>query len=215
MFTINATKRQESQKTADLRKSGKIPAVFYGSKTQSTGIVVDEVEFTKVQKQAGESTVITLTGDAGEHDVLIHDFQIDPVTGKPIHIDFYALEKGQKVRVNVPVEFEGVAPAVREKGGILVKVMHEIEIEAEAKNLPHSLIADIGSLVEIDSHITAQDIKLPNGVVLITKPEEVVALVSLPKEEKEETGPIDLSAIEVEKKGKEANPEEEASAKEE
>jgi large subunit ribosomal protein L25 len=117
--------------------------------------------------------------------------------------------------VDIPLEFEGVSPAVKDLGGSLVKVMHEVKISAMPKDLPHNIIVDISSLVDFQSQILAKDIKVPAGVELMENPEEVVALVSEPREEKEETAPVDLSAIEVEKKGKDKEGDDAASTEEE
>jgi large subunit ribosomal protein L25 len=104
----------------------------------------------------------------------------------------------------VPLEFIGVSPAVKDLGGVLVKVLHEIEIEALPKDLPHSITVDISSLAQIDDHITAKDLSLAKGVTLVTKESDIVVLVSAVREEKEEEVPaaIDMDAIEVEKRGK-------------
>ncbi|MFA6463883.1 MAG: 50S ribosomal protein L25 [Candidatus Paceibacterota bacterium] len=202
MATITAKKRDVKESLSRLRSSGSIPAVFYGPKEASTPISVDSIQFNKVLSESGESSVISLIGEAGEHDVLVHDISRDPVSGIISHIDFYVMEKGKKVKVNVPVEFVGVSAAVKEMGAILVKVMHEVEIEAMPKDLPHNLEVDISKIIDLDSHVTAGDIKLPSGVTLITEAEEIVALAKMPKEEEEESAPVDLSSIEVEKKGK-------------
>jgi large subunit ribosomal protein L25 len=84
----------------------------------------------------------------------------------------------------------------------LVKVLHDIEIEATPKDLPHRVEIDISSLASFGSQVFARDIKLPSGVELLENADEVVASVYEPKEEKIEEAPVDLSAIEVEKKGK-------------
>jgi large subunit ribosomal protein L25 len=204
MFKLKVEKRDLKESVDVLRKSGKMPAVFYGPKEASTPIKLPVVEFKKALKTAGESTVVSLEGAGIEVDVLIHAFDLDPVTDVPIHADFYAIEKGKKLVVDVPVEFVGSSPAVKDLGAVLVKVMHEIKIEALPKDLPHKLEIDLAGLVAFDSVLTIKDIKLPAGVELKDKPEEVVASVYEPKEEVVETGPADLSAIEVEKKGKEA-----------
>jgi large subunit ribosomal protein L25 len=135
-------------------------------------------------------------------DCLIKEVQLDPIKDVPVHADFYALEKGQKVKVRVPLEFIGVSPAVKDLGAVLVKVMHDIEIEAVPKDLPHRVEIDISMLSSFGSQIFAKDAKLPNGVTLVEKADDVVASVYEPKEEKIEEAPVDLSAIEVEKKGK-------------
>ncbi len=212
MLKLNVENRNKTQKSFALRKAGKIPAVFYGKKEKSTPIIISTAEFKKVWKEAGESSVIDLVGKNIEAEALIYDIDRDPVTDEPRHADFYVFEKGKKIEISVPLEFVGVAPAVKDMGGTLVKVMHEIEIEAFPKDLPHNISVDISSLINFDSQILAKDIKLPQGVLIMVKPEEVIASVYETKEEVEEVAPVDLSSIEVQKKGKEAKEGEEAEA---
>lgn len=214
MIKLKAELRDKSVKADEVRKSGKIPAVFYGKKEASTPIAINSVDFIKVWKEAGESSVITLETSEGPVESLIHDIDFDPLSGNPRHADFYVFEKGHKVKVEVPIEFEGISPAIKDLGGTLVKVIHALKIEAMPKDLPHNLVADISGLTEFNSQILAKDIPLPNGVELMENPEEVVALVAAPREEKEEeTAPIDLSEIEVEEKGKKDTEEAEGEAK--
>jgi large subunit ribosomal protein L25 len=209
MLTLEAKNRNIKENLASLRKGGFVPAVFYGKKEESTPITISSVQFQKVLKEAGESTVITLKRSEGDVEALIHDVDFDPVTGNPIHVDFYVFEKGQKLTLDVALEYVGVSAGVKDFGGLLVKVLHEIKIEAMPKDLPSQIEVDISPLTTIGSQILAKDLVLPAGVTLVENPDEVVALVSAPKEEKEEdAAPIDLSAIEVEKKGKEKNAEE-------
>ena len=205
MTTLEVKQRNSKESLEKLRKDGLMPAVFYGKKEKSTPISVPAKAFEKAWKEAGESTIVTLTGDAGEHDALIHDIDTDPITGGIRHADFYVIEKGKKLKVHVPVEFVGLAPAVKDLGGILVKVLHEVEVEALPKDLPHNLSLDVSPIADFDIHMMAGQIAMPEGVKLVTKPDEIVAMVARPKEEKEEeAAPIDLASIEVEKKGKEA-----------
>jgi large subunit ribosomal protein L25 len=202
-ITLKAAKRASTDKLEAIRREGNIPAVFYGPKEASTSITLSEVEFVKAWRQAGESSIVNLETEEGSHDALIHEVDLDPVTSKVRHADFYIVEKGKKVTVHVPLEFEGTAPAVKELGGTLTKVLHELEIEAKPADLPHEIVVSVDGLVDFESRVLAQDIKLPAGVTLITDPEEVVALVSHAQEEEEEVAPVDISAIEVsEKRGK-------------
>lgn len=183
---LKATKRATLGKgVQELRSEGMMPAVVYGPKQDATPISIGLRDFTKTLEQAGESTVIALSVDGSEMNVLIHDVDRDPVTDMPRHADFYAVQKGQKVSVNVPIEFVGVAPAVKEANGNLVKVLHEIEIEAEATNLPHSVTVDVSTLATLDSQILAGDIELPSGVTLVTDAEDVVALIAAANEEED------------------------------
>jgi large subunit ribosomal protein L25 len=126
------------------------------------------------------------------------------VSGKVIHVDFYIIEKGKKVEVNIPINFVGVSFAQKDLGGSLVKVMHEIEVSAEASNLPHEINVDISVLTDFDARILVKDIKLGTGVTFVTDEEEVVALVTPAKEEvEEESATVDISAIGLsETKGK-------------
>lgn len=201
-ITLNAEKREKIGKTKGLRREGFLPAVFYGHKKEATPIKVKKIDFIKAWKNAGESTVIKLKTEEGDFDTLIKEVDIDPVTNEPRHADFYVFEKGHKVEISVPIEFEGTSRAVKELGAVLVKVMHEMKIKADPTNLPHTIKVNIESLVDFDSQITAGETKLPTGVELMENPDEIVAAVAKPKEEKEETAPVDLSTIEVEKKGK-------------
>lgn len=210
MITLKVEKRDIKENLGEIRKAGNIPAVFYGKKEPSTPIKLSSAIFEKTLKDIGESTILHLEGDGIDVDVLIHEVDADPVNDKPRHVDFYAIEKGKKLEINVPLEFIGVSPAVKDLGAVLVKVMHEIEIEALPKDLPHKIEVDLAKLVAFDSVITISDINLPSGVVVKSKPEEVIASVYEPKEEVVDETPVDLSTIEVAKKGKEAKEGEEA-----
>ena len=164
---------------------------------------ISNIEFKKVWHKAGESSAVELTVDGKKVDVLIQDVQTHPVNDEPIHVDFLAIDMNKKITVNVPLEFVGVSPAVKSGTGNLVKVMHEMEVEALPKDLPQNLIVDISSLVDTTSQLTVGDIKLPQGVRATAEATEIVASIIEQKEEViEETVPVDLSAIEVEKKGK-------------
>ncbi len=203
MIVLNAELRDKLQKLEDVRNEGKIPAVFYGKKTESTPISVLKNEFIAVWRKVGESGVVTIKTPKGTVDTLIHDVQIDPVTDTPVHADFYVFEKGKKVEVSIPLEFIGVSPAVKDLGGNLVKALQELNISSDPQSIPHEIAVDISALVDFDSKIIASNIKLPVGVTLVENPDEVVALVERQREEKEEeSAPVDLSSIEVEKKGK-------------
>lgn len=195
---MKLTIEKRTDEVSKVRAEGKIPAVFYGPKAASTPITVSESEFMKAWREAGESTVLTLTGVDEDHDALIHDVTRDPVTEKVTHIDFYVIEKGKKVQVAVPLEFIGEAPAAKTLGGTLIKVMHEIEIEALPAALPHSIEVDVSVLKSFEDQITVADIKLPAGVVSMMDAEEVVAVVNAAKEETEDAPTtIDMSAIET------------------
>ncbi|MBP9782404.1 MAG: 50S ribosomal protein L25 [Candidatus Pacebacteria bacterium] len=186
----------------ETKKEGFIPAVYYGSHAASTPIFINVIEFKKVLASAGESSSITLITEHGNENAMIQDVQLDPVKNTPIHVDFYVIEKGQKVHVKTPIEFIGESAAVK-AGGVLVKVMHELSIEGEPSKLPHEFTVDIAALVANDSVIKVGDIKLPAGVELyhITA-DDIIASIAVAQEETDEAPVADLSSIEVEAKGK-------------
>lgn len=201
MLTLAVEKRTNS-KAVQVRRAGRIPAVVYGGKHESTPIEVESRAFGKILKKAGESTIVSLTGLGADLPTLIHDVDLDPLSHEPRHVDFYAVTKGEKVEVAIPLSFEGESAAVA-NGANLVKVLHQLEVKADPMNLPAHITVDISTLNAIGDRIQAKDLRLPAGVELALEPEEVIALAQAVVEEKEEVAPADISSIEVEKKGKE------------
>lgn len=193
MLELKAENREVfGKKLKAFRQEGKLPAVLYGPKEASRAIFVSLKDFKKLWKEAGESTLVQLrlTSDVKKSstsdvvkEVLIQDVALEPIKGEPVHVDFYAVLMDKPIQATVSLVFEGVSPAVKNLGGILVKVLHEIEIEALPKNLPHELSLDVSSLINLEDKVFAKDIKLPGGVSLMTNSEEVIALVEAPKEE--------------------------------
>ena len=185
--TLVGEKREELKKGASrrLRKLGKIPAIIYGH-TGSHPIIVDEHEFSTKFHRVSENTIINITIDKDEYDVLVKDFQENILTGKITHIDFYEIERGKVLRTRVPVRLEGVSPGVRE-GGVLEHQLHELEIECLPKDLPESVIIDI-SILNIGDSIHVSDVTPPEGVKYLNAEEYVIVSVSHRKaEEVEET----------------------------
>lgn len=201
MFTIKAKTRDPKADVSALRKGGEIPAVFYGMGKETTPITISSVEFKKIWHKAGESSTVKIEAESGAVDTLIHEVQVHPITDEPIHVDFLVVDMNKKITVSVPLEFIGVSLAVKGGLGSLVKVLHEVEVEALPKDLPHNLSVDIAKLITIHDVVKVSDIVVPAGVAMITSSEEVVASIAVQKEEVE-AAPVDLSAIEVEKKGK-------------
>jgi len=200
--TLQVRKREGKKSLKQLRGGSEMPAVFYGPKEETTPIAIETDVFKKLWKEAGESTVIDLKGDGIEKEVLIHDVDVHPVTGEPRHADFYVIEKGKRVTVKVPIEFVGVSPAVKELGGVLLKVMHEIEIKVPPKDLPQHIEVDVESLVDFESQILVKDVSIPESAELITNEDDAVAIVNEAKEEEEPEEVASIDDIEVEQKGK-------------
>ena len=193
-MALEVRPREAGESADTLRKQGVVPAVFYGPKEKTTPIAIDSLEFERLWRQAGETTIVRLTGVGEEKDALIHDVQFHPVTGKLEHADFYVIEKGKKVQIKVPLAFEGQAPAEK-AGHIVIKTMHEVEIEVTPQDLPHSLSVDLSMLENVGDHITASRIQLPGSASLVTSPDEIVASVKEFKEEVIEAVPAPETVI--------------------
>ncbi len=194
MMTLETQKRDAQQSVEDLRKRGFAPAVFYGPKQEATPIMVDARRLASLWKQAGETTIIKLEGAGDGVETLIKDVQIHPVTSMILHADFYALEKGKKIEIAVPLEFVGEAPAEKQ-GHIISKALHEIEIEVAPAELPHSLTVDLSILAHPGDHITASQITLPPSAVLKTGADEIVASVTEHHEEVVQQEPVDAPVV--------------------
>lgn len=202
MLKLIAQKREIFGKAVKAaREEGKMPIVVYGGKEEPSSFFVETKEFKKILREAGESGVVVLETKIGNKNTLIHDVGYDPISSEPVHADFLAVDINKTVQVSVPLEFVGESPAIK-LGGILVKVMHEIEVEALPNDLPHQIEVDISSLIDNDSQISVADLKTAKGVTIITLAEEVVAAVTEANEEVPEEVAPDLANIEVEKKGK-------------
>src|SRR3989344_574414 len=177
MESIIAEKRDIlGKKTRNLRKRGFLPAVVYGGGKNAESIAVKESDFMKLWKSAGESTVIELVLGGQKKNALIHDVAIDPLKDKPIHADFYAVDMHKKTRVDVPIEFIGESEAVK-AGGVLVKVLHSLNIEALPKDLRHLISIDVSAIKTVGDSILVSDIEAPVGTRILDNPAETIAVV--------------------------------------
>lgn len=186
---LEAKTRKDLGKKAELlRQSGKIPAVIYGHGKENQNLEVDYIKFEKVLNEAGESTLVDVSIDGGASvKTIIADVQREPVKSRIIHADLHQVNMKEKINANVQVEFTGESKAVKEDGAILIHNISEIEINCLPGDLMSEIIVDISSLNEVGDVITINDLKIPAGVeILHHEPEDVVALVATPKEEKEE-----------------------------
>lgn len=191
------------KKSKSLREGGLIPAVVYGGTEKPQALEIDLKDFQKTWEEAGESSLIELDLDGQKKNVLIKEVQLDPLKDIPIHVDFYAVRMDKPIQTKVSIEFEGEALAVKNLGASLVKVMHEIEIEALPKDLPHELGVDISGLAAFNDRFLVKDLKLPAGVKVLAAPEDIIALVEEPKAEEAPVEAPSLEEIEVVgKKGK-------------
>lgn len=187
MFTIKAKIRKKlSSKANSLRKEGLLPAILYGPKLKNIPLEISLKEFEKIEKKIGESSLLRLTIEDKKksYQVLIKEIQREPISGRPIHVDFYQPLLKEKIEAKVPLNFKGEAPAIK-LGGTLVKTIQEIEVKSLPQNLPEEIEVDIGKLKTFEDAIFVSDLKLPKGVEIMRSKDDIIARV-LPPEKQEE-----------------------------
>ena len=185
-IAITGTKREVlGKKVKALRTAGKLPAVLYGHNVENKQIEISEKDFTKAFKSAGESTLVNLVVDGQSQQVLIHEVQHHYLHGRPIHVDFYAVNMTEKLKVHVPVHFVGESPAVKALGGTLVKNLSEVEVECLPTDIPQSFEVDISLLNTFEDAIRVSSLPHDDKVVIITPADEVITNVAPPRSEEE------------------------------
>ncbi|MBI5147588.1 MAG: 50S ribosomal protein L25 [Parcubacteria group bacterium] len=168
-----------------LKKDGFLPAELYGRGISNLHLSVSAKEFAKVFKEAGENSVIDLLIDGEKRPVMIYDVDVDPLKNEPRHVDFHQIRMDEKIETEVPLRFIGESPAVKEKGGVLIKALHEIKVEAFPSDIPHVVEIDIGGLGEIGAVIHVGDLRLSDKVRILDEADAVVATISAPVVEEE------------------------------
>lgn len=205
MINLKAKQRKEKD-LIKLRAQGKVPAILYGPKVKNLNLEVDLKEFDKVYNEAGESSLISLDigGQKEKFLVLIHDIQIDALTEKPIHVDFYQPDLKKEVESTVPLVIEGEAPVIKELGGTLIKKISDIEVKALPQDLPREIKVDISNLKTFEDNIVVKDLSVSSKVKILKDPEEIIITVSAPQKVEEELEkPIEEKEPELVKKEKE------------
>lgn len=170
------------KKVERLRREGLVPAVLYGPAVAGTQPVsVIEREFDRVYRHAGASTLIDLVVEGGPtRPVLIHAVQYDAIRRTARHIDFLALDMKAELTLAVPLHVTGEAPAVQLHNGILTQLFTELEVRCLPDKIPHAIEVDISHLHEIGAQLTAAELPLPTGVVLVSPPDELVLKIEAP-----------------------------------
>lgn len=186
---LNVQKRTlTGRKVEQLRRKLVLPANIYGKDIKSLAIELPLKEFKSVFTQAGETSLINLSVDkeSKPRPVLVNHVQLDPVTDEFLHADFRQVDLTKKVTVMVPLELKGEAPAVV-KGGVLVRLVSEVEIEALPTDLPDKLEVDISGLIEIGQSITLKQVPIAAAKVkLLTENlDELIVKVEAPAKEEE------------------------------
>lgn len=173
------------KKVKKLRKLDVIPAVMYGNKIAAENLSVNYIDFKRVYDKAGESALIELDTEGKKHNVLIHDIQLAPMSGKITHIDFFQVNMKEEVETHIPLEFVGESEAVKAHGGVLIKNMDEIPVKCLPADLPEKYEIDLATLKTFADVIAVSDLKISDKVEIMLDGETVIALVAAPRTEAE------------------------------
>ena len=184
---------QTIQLKAALRDSGasktraaeQVPAVLYGHGVENQSLAVDAKQFGKALSAAGYTALVDLAVGDTEHSVLIKEVQRHPTRSHVTHVDFYQVNLKEKVKADVSLTFVGEAPAVKSKGGIFLRNIDALEVEALPRDLPRELTVDVSGLAEYDDAVRIGDVSLPDGVTVSADADVVICLVQAPRTEEE------------------------------
>ncbi|MGC8871259.1 MAG: 50S ribosomal protein L25/general stress protein Ctc [Caldimicrobium sp.] len=189
--TLKVKKREKlGKETAKkIRREGFIPAILYGKGIDPTPLTIKYSDFEKIYKRyKGEALIYTLEFENGvitRKQAILKEIQRHPVTDMVIHIDFQAIEEGKPIEIKVPLEFVG-KPIGLTKGGVLEIMLHEITIECLPKDIPDKIVVDISSL-DVGDNLHVADIKVPENIKIVDRPEETVVTI-VAEEAPEEEG---------------------------
>ena len=172
-------------KVASLRRNGFVPAVLYGRGQDPISLQVPQKDFRKTFQAAGESTLVYVNVGGKVYPTIIHDVARHPRSNDIIHADFYKVNLDEKIKTKVPIVFAGEAPAVKDLGGIFIRNLNELEVEALPADLPHEISIDISKLVNFGDQILTKDINAGKGVTIHGNMEEIVAIVKEPISQEE------------------------------
>ncbi|MFL6555941.1 MAG: 50S ribosomal protein L25/general stress protein Ctc [Bacillus sp. (in: firmicutes)] len=182
---LQAKERKEFRHSAlkQIRTSGNIPGIIYGSKVDSKPVYISSADLTKTIRQVGRNGVISLEVNGNKQDVVLTDFQEDTIKREIIHVDFLAVDKSSKINVDVRLVLVGDAIGVKD-GGVLQQPIHQISITSTPDNIPQQIEVDIANL-QVGETVTMGDIPSAGAFIINHEDDEVVASILPPKQEEE------------------------------
>lgn len=176
----------QAQKAKDLLQSGLVPGIVYGHGIENVAVQIAKKEFSKIFAEAGESSLLDLKIDGKDFgNVIIHDYQCDPLTGEVIHFDLHKVRMDEKITAHIEIVMVGESPAVKDFGGVLVVGHDSIEIKCLPKDLVHEIELDLSILKNIDDMVRVKDLKISDSIEVLSEEEDVLVSVEPPRSEAE------------------------------
>lgn len=206
---LDAARRETFGKNEAVRtrQAGKIPAVLYGGAGASESVSVDPKELSRIlHSEAGRNSLISLKVEGAETKVLVKDFQIDPVTHKLLHADFYRVAMDKALRVKVPIHLTGESKGVKLQGGTLDFVHRDVDVECLPADIPEHITVDVSELM-LNQGVRVRDLVPTGKWVAVSEPDNLIVHIVAPRQEAEATpadgaAPAAAAEPEVAKKGK-------------
>lgn len=207
---LDAVRRETFGKNEAVRtrQAGRIPAVLYGGKGDSESVSVDPKELSRIlHSEAGVNSLIALKVDGAETKVLVKEYQIDPVTHKLLHADFFRVAMDKVLRVSVPVHLVGEAKGVKLQGGTLDFVHRDVDVECLPADIPEHIVVDVSELM-LNQGVRVKDLAKDGKWVAVSEPENLIVHIVAPRMEVAATpaegaaAPAAAAEPEVAKKGK-------------
>lgn len=177
---------------SQIRAEKKVPAVVYGGHKEPVSVTVSVKDLEKIVK-AGKNTIVEIALNGENELALVKEIQYHAVTDNPIHADFQRVSMKDKMDVVVPLKLEGTPADVAQYGAIVEHILRELEVRALVSAIPHEIVVDITPMT-ITKGILAGDVKLPEGVELVTDKEAPVVHLMVPKEEESAAPAADAAA---------------------
>ncbi len=182
---LKAVRREaRGRKVGALRRAGKLPAVLYGHRVESTPIMLDAHETALKLSQLTSSSLVTVDLDGTEYPTLVREKQRDFLKNRLLHLDFQVISMTEKVTTKVGIELSGTAPAVKEFSAVIVTVLHELEVECLPQDLPARIVIDISGLATIGAGIHVRDVVISDKVKILDDPDEMIVVATATREEK-------------------------------
>lgn len=180
-LTIERRDRTGTTGAHKLRAAGKVPAVLYGHGTDPEHVAFDARAFDELLHHGGRNGIITLMVDGKKSDTaLVRSIERNQVSRQLLHVDLQRVSANEAVHAKLPVVTVGVAKGVKDAGGVLDVIVHELEIEGPANQFPDHLEIDVTDL-DLHGHITAGDVKLPKNFKLLTPADTLVVSIETSK----------------------------------
>jgi large subunit ribosomal protein L25 len=189
-IVVKSEKRQGlgSNASRRLRAQGFVPAVLYGESRETTSLVLSKKDIVQILRlESGENTIFKVAVEGDAYDAMIKELQVDPASDELLHVDLIRISMDKPIRVTVPVVHRGEAVGVKTESGFIDFVTREVEVECLPRDIPESLGIDISEL-HVNQSFKVEGMAMPAGVKVLTDPNTVLVLVSLPHKEEEFPG---------------------------